>query len=457
MQIIIIGAGQAGTTLAASLVAEHNVTVIDLQSESLQRLQAQFDLRTVQGYGSHPHILAEAGASATEMLIAVTGNDEINMAACFVADSIFKIPLKIARIRATDYFLNNGKFFAANKSPIDVFINPGGLITHTIEHLIEYPGALRIFNFADDHVKFVATKPSPESVMLGKTAQVLNEYLPNAAVKMVAIYRQDQLLPLEETLIAENDDILFVAENKAVTAVLDLFRNNQSSQSRHKRIMIIGGGFIGSHLARILEKKYQIKIIEQDRNRCEQLAQQFAKAIVLQGNGCDPNLLRSEEVENIDCFCALTNSDTDNIVSSLYSKQLGAKQVIALVNSDAYLNLIISGYIHIDIAVSPQQITVSAVLRHLHHGKILQAYSLRRGVAEALELIVGANSSVVGKSLNQLNLPKGVQICGVIRNHRFIVPKPQEIIGDLEQIIIFVSDKTKINQVEKLFAVEVKK
>lgn len=457
MQIIIIGAGQAGTTLAASLVAEHNVTVVDLQNERLQKLQAAFDLLTIQGYGSHPRVLAEAGAAAADMLIAVTNNDEINMAACLVADNVFKISLKIARIRASDYFLNNGKFFAAEKSPIDVFINPGGLITQTIEHLIEYPGALRIFNFADESVKLVATKPSSASPMLGKTAADLKKLLPRTAAKLIAIYRQDKILPLQDTLICENDDVIFIAENSHIAAVLNLFYAHPYSEREHKRVMIIGGGFIGSQLAQMLEKKHQIKIIEQDLDRCQQLAQQFEKTLILHGNGCDPALLRSEEIENIDCFCALTNSDTDNIVSALYSKQLGAKQVIALVNSDAYLNLIISGYIHIDIAVSPQQITVSTVLKHLRQGQILQAYSLRRGAAEALEIKVGTHAQAVNNSLATLNLPKGAQVCGIIRNHSFIIPDAEEIIRDLDRVILYISDKSKMNEVEKLFVGEVTK
>lgn len=456
MQIIILGAGQTGSSLAASLVVEHSITLIDNDEERLQAIQSQYDLRTIHGHGASPRILADAGAESADMIIAVTDNDEINITACFVAATVFKIPLKIAQILAADYFLSPGKFFAKERSPIDIFINPAALITRSIANLIEYSGALRIFDFAHDRLKLIATKLLATSPLAGKTAAILTDHLPGVAVKIVAIYRHNQAMPLDTTTIDINDDILFIAENEQVHNVLNILRPEHTGAGKHKRIMIMGGGNIGSQLARQLETHHHVKLIEQNRQRCEQLAQQLSNTLILHGNGCDSLLLRNEDADTIDYFCALSNSDADNIVSALHSKQIGAKQTIALVNRDAYLDLIISGYINVDIAISPQQITVSAILRHFRQGHILQAYSLRRGTAEALEIAPPPFAKVMGQPLAQLPLPKGAQISAIVRGQALIIPDSSATIQPEDQVIVFISDKSKIPEIENLFSAKEK-
>ncbi|MBS0350957.1 MAG: Trk system potassium transporter TrkA [Proteobacteria bacterium] len=442
MQIIILGAGRTGGSLAASLVNEHSITLVDENDSVLEQLQSQYDLRTIQGYGAYPKVLQEAGADRADMLIAAADNDESNILACWVAQTVFKIPIKIAQIRSADYFLSNNQFFT-EYSPVDYFINPANLITHTIHHLIEYPGALRIFDFGGEAVKLVATKPSINSPLLGKQATVLPE--------IVAIYRHNQEQPVSLTTIEINDDIIFLAESHKVAAILNVICPTETHAQKHKRVMIIGGGLIGELLAEKLEHDHQVKIIEQNVERCELLGRRLKNTLILHGNGCDAGLLRNEEVENIDCFCALTNSDSDNIVGSLYSKQLNAKQVIALINREAYLNLIFSGYIHVDIAISPQQITVSAILKHLRDAQIIQAYSLRQGAAEALEIMVNQAASVEGCTIQALNLPEAVRIIGLIRNDRLLYPQPDTVIQYHDRVLVFISNKKYIHLVESLF------
>ena len=454
MQIIILGAGQVGGSLAASLVVEeHSVTVVDINDERLSELQSQYDLRTVLGQCTHPTTLTEAGADSADMIIAVTNSDETNIVACFAAATFFKIPLKIARVRAAGYFEHSGRFFAGAHSPIDVFINPAELITHSLAHLIEYPGALRVFDFMDERVKLIATKLLTGSEMLGKSAENLHELLPKAHAKIIAIYRDNQLMPLNTTVIDQDDDLLFIAETAHINTVLNSLRPGVIKHGS-KQIMIIGGGYIGSLLARTLENNHQVKLIEHNRQRCEQLARELKNTLVLHGDGCDSNLLSNEDVENTDCFCALSNSDADNIVSSLHSKQLGARQVIALVNRDAYLSLIISGYIHLDIALSPQQITTGAILKYLRHGNILKAYSLRRGAAEALEISVPMGAKITGMTIEKSPLPQGLQIAAIQRGTRLIFPDQNTSIQAGDRVALFISDKTKIATAERLFAVK---
>jgi trk/ktr system potassium uptake protein len=450
MHIIILGAGQTGGSLAANLVLEHNVTLIDLNEERLNELQKQYDLRTVHGHGAHPHILALAGAAKADILIALGSEDETNITACLVAATQFNIPLKIARVRAGEYFLDGNQFFAGNQSPIDIFINPATLITHNILHLLEYPGALRVFDFGEEQFKLIATKLLPDSALTGKTAAKLTECLPNIPAKIIAIYRNNQFMPLETTSLKIEDDILFISESNSVNAVLNILRPG-TAFLKLKRVMIIGGGYIGSQLAQNLQTHYQIKLIEQNQERCEQLARTLTNTLVLHGNGCDSSLLRNEDVDNIDCFCALSNSDADNIVSALYSKQLGAKLAIALVNRDAYLSLIISGYAQVDIALSPQQITLSAILRHLRHKQVMQAHSLRRGAAEALEIAVFPQAAAAGKKIADLHLPQGAHISAIIRNKTLLFPAADTSIQTEDRIIVFLSDKKTVSVIKNLF------
>lgn len=452
MQIIILGAGQVGSSLAASLVVEqHSVTVIDSDAARLNALQAQYDLRTVCGHYSYPNSLAEAGADSANMIIAVTDNDEINIVACFVAATIFNIPIKIAHVRAADYFLNSGKFFAGEQTPVDVFINPATLAAENIAYLIEYPGALRVFDFAEGQVKLVATKPLTGGALVGQYAKELNQYLPNVAARIVAIYRENKEMPLKKTTIDIGDDILFLAEKNQVIPVLNTLRPAIAIQ-KSKCITIVGGGNIGTQLAQILENKYQVKLIEQDRGRCEQLSQELRNTLILHGDGCDSQLLRNESVENSDCFCALSNSDADNIVSSLQSKQLGAKQVIALVNRDAYLSLIISGYLDVDIALSPQQLSISAILRYLRNKQIVKTYSLRRGLAEALEVVVHPKSQIVGSTVAQLSLPADLQISLIMRQKTIIIPDSATRLQSEDHAILFVGNKAHVPAIEHLFS-----
>lgn len=451
LHIIILGANSIGHSLAANLVVEgHNVTIVDQIETALGEMQERYDLRTVYGHCANPRILAEAGAAEADMILAVTDNDEVNIVACLVAKSVFKIPLKIACVSSADYFFDSHQFFAGEQSPIDIFINPTQLITQSLIDLIEHSGALRIFNFADGQIKLIATKPSAQGKLIGKSASELNSYLPDIRAKIIAVYRHNQLMPMDTPLDLK-DDVLFIAEKNKVSEVLSIICA-PINQSDSKKIMIIGGGHIGSLTAQNLQAHHQVKLIEQNKKLCEKLALQLESSLVLCSNGCDTYLLRNENVEDMDCFVALTNSDADNIVSALHSKQLGAKQVISLVNRDAYLSLIINGYINIDIAVSPQQITISAILRHLHRGNIVQAYSLRQGSAEALEIKVDSSAAILKLESSQA-LPPHVTIAAIIRQNQILIPKTDMLIREADRVILFVSDKKQIPAVDSLFAV----
>lgn len=455
MKVIILGAGQVGTTLAENLVAEnHDVSIIDVNRDRLSALQERFDLQVVQGRCSYPEVLRDAGAESADMVIAVTDSDESNMVACQVAYSLFQVPTKIARIRSEHYFIRK-ELFGKDNLPIDVFISPEGLVTRDIHQLIDHPGALQVLDFADGSVKLVVIKPYYGGVLLGKRLSQVSEYLPGLAIKIVAINRNDHFLELtDDTEIEIGDEVFFVAPSQHVHAIMATLRRVEDPV---RRIMIGGGGNIGYQLARALERNFQVKIVEQSRERCEFLAKNLDRATVLCGDSTDQELLLSEGIDHVDVFCAMTNDDEDNIICSLQAKKLGAKQVMALIARTAYVNLIQGGAINI--AISPQLATVSSILRYIRRGDMMNVYSVRRGMAEAIEAVAHGDrktSKVVGRYIHQLKLPKGVFISAVVRQNAVIIVEEDTMIESEDHIILFVSNKKSLKDVERLFQVSAK-
>ncbi len=452
MKVILLGAGQVGASLAENLALENNdVTLVDINEERLQVLQEQYDIRTIQGFCSYPSVLRRAGAENADMVVAVTDNDEANMVACQVAYSIFKTPIKIARIRSPQYFARK-ELYGTDDLPIDVFILPEELVTTNVERLISYPGALQVLDFAKGKVKMAAIKPYYGGPLLGKSIGRINEQFPKIQARIVAIYRNDHAIPFDKSTVIEiGDEVFFVAAEKYMPEIMvSLRRVNEP----YKRIIIAGGGDIGLNLANALQKDYQVKIIERNRQRCEYLARQLDNVLVLNGESSDRELLITENIESVDVFCAVTNDDEVNIISSLQAKRLGVRQVMSLINRTAYIDLIEGG--PINIAISPHQATASAILTYMRRGDIINVYSLRRGAAEAIEIVAHGDqktSKVVGRTFGQLKLPPGTKVGMVVRKDEVILPTKDLVIEADDHIILFASDKKYVRDVEKLFQV----
>lgn len=452
MKIIILGAGQVGGSLAENLEAEnHDVTVVDLNAEKLADLQNRLDIRTVQGACSYPTVLRQAGADSADMLIAVTNVDEANMVACQVAYSLFNVPTKIARIRSPHYF-SNPELFGKEDLPIDVFISPEQLVTNYVQRLIEHPGALQVLDFAGGRVKLVAVKPYYGGPLLGKSITKFKEYLPDIDVRVAAIFRNERSIDVTpETVIEIGDEVFFISAAEHTHSIMSAMRR---AEAEYTRVMIAGGGNIGLRLAQALQEKFSVKLIEQDRARSDSVAEQLADVTVLCGDACDKQLLTNENIEDVDVFCAVTNDDEDNIIASMQAKRLGAKQVMALITRTAYVDLIESG--QINIAISPQAATVGRILRHIRRGDIENVYSLRRGAAEAIEIVAHGDrktSKVVGRSVDKIKLPPGTSIGAIVRGEEVIIPNGHVEVEAEDRIVLFVSDKARIRSVEKLFQV----
>lgn len=451
MKIIILGAGQVGGTLAENLVGENNdITIVDTNSRRLRELQDKYDLRVVNGAASHPDTLREAGAQDADMLVAVTNADETNMAACQVAFTLFNTPNRIARIRSPEYLAEKDSLFKSGAIPVDHLIAPEELVTGYIERLIQYPGALQVVSFAEEKVSLVAVKAFYGGPLVGNAISALREHMPHIDTRVAAIFRQGRAIrPQGTTIIEADDEVFFVAASNDIRSVMSEL---QRLEKQYRKIMIVGGGNIGAGLAKRLERNYSVKLIERSLERAEMLSEELDNTIVLCGDAADKELLYEENIEEMDVFIALTNEDETNIMSAMLAKSLKARKVMVLIQRGAYVDLVQGG--DIDVAISPQQATISALLTHVRRADIVNVSSLRRGAAEAIEAIAHGDentSKVVGRAVGDLKLPPGTTIGAIVRGEEVLIAHDRTMIEQDDHVVMFLVDKKYVPDVETLF------
>jgi trk system potassium uptake protein TrkA len=450
VKIIILGAGEVGGNLAQNLTKEaSDITVVDTNSDRLRELQDRFDIRTVRGMASHPDIMRQAGAEDADMLIAVTNSDEVNMVACQVAYTVFNTPTKIARIRSSAY-IRDGGIFRNDAMPVDVIVNPEAIVTHDIRRLIDHPGALQVMDFAEGQAQLVGIKAYYGGPLVDQELRYLRQHIPTVDTRVAAIFRKNRpIIPQGNTVIEADDEVFFIAATQDIKNVMSEMRR---AEKPNKRIVIAGGGHIGEHLARTVESRYGVRVIEHSRQRCYELSETLDRAIVLSGDASDRDLLLEENIEETDVFCAVTNDDEANIMSSMLAKSLGARKVITLINNPAYVDLIEGG--DIDIVFNPQQATLGSILTHIRQGDVVRVHSLRRGAAEAIEAIAHgdeSSSKVIGKTIEEIDLPPGTNIGAIVRGDEVVIAHDDIKVESGDHIILFLVDKARIKDVEKLF------
>ena len=452
MNILILGAGQVGGTLAQHLASEaFDITVVDIDAARLEELRRRLDIRTVLGHASRPDVLRRAGVEDADMLIAVTPYDEVNMVACQVCYTMFQTERKIARIRE-DSFHTRSSLFSSEHMPIDFVINPERVVTDQIRELLQRPGALQVLDFANGRVKLVATRVREDGPLVGRQLSRLRGRVPKADTRVAAIFRRGRaILPEGDTTIEADDEIFFIAATEHIKDVMAALRE---AERPYKRVIVAGGGRIGEYLARAIEPHFSVKVIEQDEARANDIARRLESAVVILGDATDRELLLQENIERVDVFCAVTNDDETNIMSSLLAKRLGVRQVIALIGKPAYVDLVVGN--EIDIAISPQLATTSMILAHVRRGDVTQVHTLRRGAAEAMEAVVhgGAkNSKVIGKRLDSLPLPASTTIGAIVRDKEVLIAHDDVVIEPEDHVILFLSDRRKrrIAEVGRLF------
>jgi trk system potassium uptake protein TrkA len=451
MKILILGAGQVGRTVARHLSREeaNEVTVVDANEDVLRDLQDRLDVHTVVGNAAYPPVLEAAGAAEAEIIVALTNSDEVNMMACQVAFTLFRTPTKIARIRSAEY-TQRPELFSEQAIAVDVFISPEQLVTEYIARLIRHPGALQVLDFAAGKVRLVGVRAIRGGLLVGHCLRELPEHLTRMEARVVAIYRRGRSIPPEgSTVIEEGDEVFFLAARDDIRRVIGELRKEDT---RVRRVVIAGGGNIGFRLARSLEKTSQVKLIERDQRRARRVSELLENTIVLAGDAADEELLIEENIDSADVFAALTNSEEANILSAMLAKRLGAHKVMALINKPSYADLIESG--SIDVAISPQSITIGSLLAHVRRGDVVRVHSLRRGAAEAIEAIAHGDeysSRVVGKTVGEIPLPEGSSIGAVVRGEQVIMAHHDTFVQSGDHVILFLSDRRHIDAVERLF------
>ena len=440
MKIIILGAGQVGRTAAYHLSREeaNDVTVVDSNEEVLRDLQDRLDIRTVNGNAASPRILEAAGIAGTDVLVALTNSDEVNMLACHIAWTLYRTPKKIARVRSADY-TERERLFGENAIAVDVWVSPEQLVTEYVARLIRYPGALQVLDFADGRVRLVGIRALQGGPLVGQALSTLREHVPSADARVAAIYRAGKSIKPEGTTIVEDgDEVFFLAARKDIRVVMKELRREEAPA---RRVVIAGGGNIGFRLASELEDKNQVKLIERDGRRARRVSELLKSTTVLHGDAADEELLLEENIDSADVFAALTNSEEANILSAMLAKRLGAHKVMALINKPSYAELIESG--SIDVAISPQIVTIGSLLAHV-----------RRGAAEALEVVVHGDadsSKVIGRRIEDIVLPQGTTLGAVVRGEDVIIAHHDTTVQPDDHLILFLTDRRHVEAVEKLF------
>ena len=459
MKIIILGAGQVGASVAEALISEANdITVIDTDAESLSELHERLEVRTVCGNAASPSVLREAGADNSDLLIAVTQSDQINLCACKTARTLFNLPMRIARLRSADY-IEYPELLADDNFAVDFAICPEQIVTDYIRRLIDFPDALQVLDFSNGKGNLISVIAREGQPLVGRPLADVPASLPDVQTHIASIYRHgNPISPSGDTIILPNDEVFCLA---APHHTRDVMAGLCGPSQPMQRIVIAGGGNIGRRLAVALEGKYNVKLLEENGERAEVLANELHATLVLHANSTDEKVLENEGIDETDLFVALTNDEEDNIMSAILAKRMGARQTLALINRKSYVSLVEGG--PIDIVISPAQASIGVLLAHVRRGDVVGVHSLRRGSAEALEIVAHGqpgNSKVVGHTISELNLPDGVTINAIVRQDTnpddepvVLIPRPDTVIENEDHVIVFCPHKNLVKKVEKLFQV----
>jgi len=458
MNIIICGAGRVGFTIAKLLSEQgHSITVIDQSSEDIQKINDSLDVKAIVGKATYPSILEKANAVETDMIIAVTRNDEINMLICQIAFSIFNIPKKIARIRSQDYL--NPKFtrvYNKENLPIDVIISPEIEIAKSIQRKLEAPGALDSVPFAENRIRLLEVLIKDNCKSINIKFNELSKKYPKLEANIVGINRDDKFfIPKKTDSFCKDDKIYVIINSSQMQETLEAFGHNEKIS---KKILIIGGGNIGFNLAKSIEETLdtvRVKIVEKNKERAEFLATQLNDTIVINGNALDEEVLLEANLDESETVLALTNDDEDNLMVSVLvekfakdKKDIEDKRTMALINKPNYS--LLQSSLKIDDLIDPRMNTVSSILKHVHKGTIENAYTISNGEYEVIEAEIIETSELLSKELKNLNLPEEIRVGAVLRDKKVIIPE-SSFTFKKDDRVVFIAKKDSISFVENIF------
>lgn len=454
MRVIVCGAGRVGYGIARRLARENSeVTVIDQSKPLIRTVSEQLDVRGIVGNGSYPDVLAEAGARDADMIIAVTYSDEVNMIACQIAHTLFKVPTKIARIRAGGYLDQKyADLFTRNHMPIDVIISPEREVSEAIKQRMLTPGAFEVASFVDGKVWAVGVHLREDCPIIDTPLRQVAELFPDLKITIVAIRRDGKMWRAHSgDQLSPGDDIYFIAEQEEVPRALEIMGE---VERQARRVIIIGGGNIGLYVAKGLEEtgSTKIRLIEKDKSRAETIAEQLERTIVLQGDGLDRALLREAGAAEAETVVTVTDNDQINILSSVVAKREGARRAMALINDQDYGP--ISDSVGIDRFVDPRATTISTILQHIRRGRIKGVFSLSDGQAELVDAVALETSPLVNKPLKDAKLPEGIIIGAVYREGQVVMPTSETVINPGDRIVLMAM-REHVGDVEQMFRVSI--
>ena len=454
MNIIICGAGRVGFTIAKQLTEQnHSITIIDQSSEDIQKISDSLDVKAIVGKATMPSVLEKAHNDETDMIIAVTKNDEINMLICQIAYSLFKIPKKIARIRTQDYL--NPKFakiYNKENLPIDVIISPELEIAKSIQRKLEAPGALDNVPFADNKIRLLEILIDEKCPIVNIQLNELTKKFPRLNANILGVVRNEKFIFLKKNDLMKKDDKAYVIINSSqMKETLSAFGHNEKISNK---ILIIGGGNIGFNLAKNIEQSFdeaRIKIIEKDKSRAEFIANELNNTLVINGDGLDEDILTEVNLEEVETVIALTNDDEDNLmVCVLVEKFSKNKRTMALINKPNYS--LLQASLKIDDMIDPRMTTVSSILKHVHKGTIETAYTILNGEYEIIEAEIIETSELINKELKNSNLPDGIRIGAVLRKDEIMVPR-LSFVFQKKDIVVFLAKRDQLPVVENIFRI----
>ena len=451
-KIAVLGGGQVGSSLAKILTDDGNdITLIDTNLSVIEDLQEDNDIKTIHGNASSPSVLEQAEVNDCDILIATTASDEVNLVSCHLAKKMFNVPTVIARLRNSEFQVSTSGF-DLDLFSINSIISPSQLVTDFIKNIIEHPGAFQAYDFADGKLQVIGATVLKDGPLAVRKLSEFKKHLPNVDVKVIALYRDRKILPVNGTTVIETgDDLFFLATEENMRFMSELSQN----QSRIENIMIAGGGIVGMTLADKLSQKFSTKIIEKDLIRSKYLSESLEDTVVLNDDISDESLLDNEGIEEVDYFCSVTNDDQMNILSAKLAKDLGAKKSIAIINKLSYRKLVSK---EIDVVVSPEDVTIGSILASVRTSDVVKVHSLGFGEAELLEIIIhGDNktSKVVGKKVSELELPSGCRIGAIYREGKVILLNEDVSIQSNDRLIIYLLHKKDFSKLAKLLQVSI--
>ena len=452
MKIIIVGCGKVGFTLAEQLVKEkHDITVLDRKEEALKRVSETLDLMTVRGSGVSAACLREAGADSADVLVAATDSDEINMVCCLIAKNM-GTGYTIARIRDPEY--TDGLGSLQKDLGIDLIINPESATATEISRLLRFPAAANIDSFCRGRVELMGFRLQEDDFLVGKPLKDLSDRVKKLSLLFCAAQRDGAVIIPNGAFVPRAGDKLYLVGRP--NSLDQFFRTLGRYTPKVNSVFIVGGGKISLYLAQILDRmKVQVKILERDPDRCRFISEQLPRAMVLQGESSNQQLLASERMSASDAFVALTDRDEDNLIVSLYALQQGVGKVIAKSNQQNYIGIAQS--IGLDSIISPKLITAQYILQVVRgmqnsQGSVMNAlYRIANGAAEAMEFTVSPSTRYLNTPLKDLHLRSGILIAVIVRDSEIIIPEGSSCLQAGDSVIL-ISRNSGILDLNDIYA-----